>query len=323
MLKRKHITLTIAFSALLLFCTILFAFYNLVKHDLSLQKNEQAPIMGAVYMTLNNPFYQIIDNDLRSRIEKNGGILLSRNPSLHADRQAEEIQELIDRKAKVIFLNPVDAAQIEPTLQKAKAANIPIIVIDSNVEHDELVACTIVSDNFLAGVQCAEHLVQNSSGGKVALLTHSRAQSARDRIDGFLSVIQKHPQFEVVDQEDCLGQLELAMPAMEKMLQRHPEINVIMALNDPTAMGAVAALQNAGRLADTAVYGVDGSPDVKEMIANGMITATAGQQPLQMSEKAMIIANKIFAGESVPPIIKLPTVLFTKENIAEMNYIGY
>ena len=291
--------------------------------DLSLHQKEKRPLLGAIYMTLNNPFYQVIDNEIRSRIDEHNFVLLSRNPALNPDSQIEEIHQLIQKRVKIIFLNPVDPEKIEPALLEAKKVGIPVIAIDTNVANDELVTSTIISDNFLAGYQCGQHLTENFPGGRIALLTHSRAQSAKDRIAGFLAAIENHPAFQVIDQEDCLGQLELAMPAMEKMLRRHPDINVVMALNDPAALGAAAALQDADRLSGTAIYGVDGSFEARDMIARGIITASAGQQPRKMGEQAVAAAVTLLSGQQPPKLIKLPTILLTKENVAQLGSIVY
>lgn len=290
-------------------------FYHFITTDYSLRQNEHRRKLGAVYMTLNNPFYEIIDEEIRTTVENHGDVLISRNPALNVDKQIEEIKELIADGVELIFVNPVDWTKIEPALELARAAKIPVIAIDTNVEDDSLVACTVVSDNYSAGVQCAEHLLKNSSGGKIALLKHSQARSSIDRIQGFLDKIAENKNFEVVVESECLGQLEIAMPVMEKMIRTHPEINIVMALNDPAAMGALAALQNINRH-DVKVYGVDGVPETKEMIFSHRMTATAGQSPRQIGKIAADRAYKIFAGESVEKIIKLPTKLLSAENIS-------
>ena len=59
---------------------------------------------------------------------------------------------------------------------------------------------------------------------------------------------------------ECEGQLELAMPLMQKIIKKHRDIDVVMALNDPSALGALAALENNG-MKNVKVYGVDGTPD--------------------------------------------------------------
>ena len=290
-------------------------FYHFIQTDYSLRQNEHRRKLGAVYMTLNNPFYEIIDEEIRTIVENHGDILISRDPALNVERQMEEIRELIDLGVELIFINPVDWTKIEPALELAHAAKIPVIAIDTNVEDDSLVVCTVVSDNYDAGVQCAEHLLKNSSGGKIALLKHSQARSSIDRIQGFLDKIAENKNFQVVVESECLGQLEVAMPVMEKLIRIHPEINIVMALNDPAAMGALAALQNINRR-DVKVYGVDGVPETKEMIFSGRMTATAGQSPRQIGKLAADRAYKVLEGEPVEKIIKLPTKLLSTENIS-------
>jgi ribose transport system substrate-binding protein len=136
-----------------------------------------------------------------------------------------------------------------------------------------------------------------------------------ERIQGFLDGLNGNPAFKVVAQAECQGQLEQAMPAMQEMLKRHPDIDVVMALNDPAAMGAMAALQTVGRLDQVLVYGVDGVPETREMISKGHMIATAGQSPRAIGRQAVEQAYKLLAGEQVPRIFQLPTQLLDKENI--------
>ena len=298
-------------------------FYQFAVTDYSVKQNEHRRKLGAVYMTLNNPFYEVIDAEIRTVVENHGDVLISRNPALDVDKQIEEIKNLIDEGVELIFINPVDWTKIEPALKLAYAAKIPVIAIDTNVEDDKFVACTVVSDNYLAGVQCAEHLLQHSSGGKIALLKHSQARSSIDRIQGFCDKIAENKNFEVVAEAECLGQLEVAMPKMEEMIKNFPEINIVMALNDPAAMGAIAALQNANKLNSVMVYGVDGVPETKEMIFSHRMTATAGQSPKKIGKISAEVAYKIFDGEPVEKLIQLPTKLLSSDNINATNIEGW
>lgn len=334
-MKRRNLYTLILIITVAVIFAVGLSMLVLPQKDLSLHQNEKKTIFGGVYMTLNNPFYQIIDTEMRSLIEANNGILLTRNPSLNAERQQEQILELVDLGAKAIFVNPVDVDNIAPALIKAREKNVKIIAIDTNFPDNNLADCTIVSDNYLAGMQCGQHLLAHRSSAHIALLTHQQAMSAQERIDGFRNAIKDKSEFQVVATEDCLGQLELAMPAMEKILQEHPEVDVVMALNDPAAMGAVAALQHAGRLSDTSVYGVDGSPDVKEMIAHGAITATAGQEPRKIGILAVESAFRLLGMKNTLPqrfnidqyndqsVITLPTILLTRDNLNQHPNIGY
>ena len=291
--------------------------------DFSARQLEGRRKLGAVYMTLNNPFYEVIDEEIRRAAENHGDVLLSRDPALNVGRQVEEVRHLIEDGVSLIFINPVDWQNMEPALREAKNAGVPVIAIDTDVADASYVASTVVSDNYNAGVQCAEDLLHRLPGGKIALLQHSQARSSIDRMQGFKDTIASHDAFEIVAEAECLGQLEIAMPAMEEILADHEQIDVVMALNDPAAMGAVAALKNAGKSGDCLVYGVDGVPEVKEMILAGSLTATAGQSPRQIGRLAAEQAYRILSGEKAETLIKLPTRLLTKETIDRNNSQGW
>ena len=303
-------------GALLLFLAGLIM-WQIMQQDYSLRQAEKRHKFGAVYMTLNNPFYEIVDEEIRAEVLRRGDVLISRDPALSVERQEEAVRELIDSGVELIFINPVDWQRIAPALKLAREANVPVIAVDTNVEDEDYVAATVVSDNYQAGQQCARHLLAHASGGKIALLKHSQARSSVDRIQGFLDVLAANPAFSVVAQAECQGQLEQAMPAMQEMLANHPEIDVVMALNDPAAMGAMAALQNAGKLDKVLVYGVDGVPETKDLIFKGHMMATAGQSPRALGRTAAEQAYRILAGEKVPRLLQLPTQLITRESLGE------
>jgi ribose transport system substrate-binding protein len=76
-------------------------------------------------MTMNNPFYSVIDEELRLVIESRGDILLTRDPALDQERQNEEIRDLLHENIDLLVLNPVDYREIEPALQEAQKAGVP------------------------------------------------------------------------------------------------------------------------------------------------------------------------------------------------------
>ena len=278
-------------------------------------KREKGAKFGATYMTMNNPFYEIIDDEIRSVLEARGDVLITRDPALNVEKQIEQVQEMIDRKVAAIFINPVDWKAINPALSQAAAAGIPVIVVDSDVHDSNKVACTVVSDNYQAGVQCAQHLLEHRDGGNMLLLTHGTAKSGIDRIQGFKDTIEKNSNFHILAEEDCLGQLKLAMPVVGQLLNEYPQTDIIMCLNDPAAMGAMAALQDVGMTGKVDVYGVDGSPDGKSMIEEHIMTATAAQFPRKLGREAALAMYHILNNETVERVIKVPTELVTIENL--------
>lgn len=278
---------------------------------------------GATYMTMNNPFYEIIDNEIRSIVEARGDMLITRDPALDVSKQIEQVKEMIDRKVDGLFINPVDWKMISPALKEAYEAGIPIIVVDSDVFDSELVNCTVVSDNYEAGVQCAEHLLKHHEKGNILVLTHSAAKSGFDRIEGFKDTIKGHEEFVILGEEDCLGQLELAMPVTERLLKEYPKTDVIMCLNDLAAMGTMAALKDAGLERSITVYGVDGSPDGKSMVEAGFMEATAAQFPRRIGREAAEALYQILNGEPVEATIRIKTELIDKENLGVYGSDGW
>lgn len=298
--------------------------FDLNGEDYSANQVESRRVFGATYMTMNNPFYEIVDDEIRSVIEGHGDVLLTRDPALDQAKQNEQIYELIRRKVAAIFVTPVDWRGVTPALEAAKEAGIPVIAVDAPVYGEDVVTCTIVSDNYQAGVLCAEHLMAHKDGGTIVLLTHPGAKSAVDRIEGFQDTIEGDSRLQIAAEKECSGQLELAMPAMEQLLSHYPEADIVMALNDPSAMGAMAALEEHDRLSGYWVYGVDGSPDAKAMIAEGMMTATASQFPNRFgrlaAQKAYEILDGTWDGE---PEIVVDVELVTAANLKEYGVDGW
>ena len=306
---------------ILLFSLIVFVFFPLAllasgTADFSAGGVEHRRKFGAVYMTLNNPFYEIVDEEIRSVVEAHGDVLLSRDPALSPERQREIVEDFIAEGVSAIFLNPVDWREAGPLIEAARAAHVPVLVVDTDVPEEAGVAARIESDNYGAGVSCAAHLLSHAEGAHIALLTHEGAHSAVERIRGFRDTIAGHPEFIILGEAECYGQLERAMPAMQELLLEHPEIDTVMALNDPAALGALAALAAAGR-EDVRVYGVDGTPEAKERIAAGSMTATAAQSPRNIGRRAAEAAYQVLAGESVPKHTLLSTTLLSRETIAK------
>ena len=266
-------------------------------------------------MTMNNPFYKIINNEILKVVEKNNDTLITLDPELDVDKQNEQIYKFIDQKVDGIFINPIDFEQIEPALQAAKRADIPVIIIDAPVSDESLVNCTIVSDNYDAGVQCAKDMMERLDSANIVLLKHTTAKSAKERIEGFLSVIDNNEKYKVINEAECDGQLEIAMPKMQEIIKQTPDIDVVMALNDPSALGALAALEKNNKN-DVMVYGIDGTPEIKALIGrNQMIVGTVAQSPIKMGQIAVENMYNILNGKKVEKNIIIPISLINKENL--------
>ncbi|MCI9350031.1 MAG: sugar ABC transporter substrate-binding protein [Oscillibacter sp.] len=274
-------------------------------------------------MTMNNPYYQVIDAQLRSEIESKGDILLTRDAAMDQDRQNEEIRELIDAGVQAIFFTPVEWDTALAGLEAAARAGVPVIVVDAPVKDAELAACSVLSDNYQAGVLCARHLMSQRDSAKIILLEHITARSGAERIQGFMDAIAGHPGFEVVASGQSDGQIENAMPVMEELLKQAPESDTVMALNDPSAFGALAAIEGAGMSGRFLIYGVDGTPEAKALVDDQLMTATCAQFPCQIAKEAVAQGYLAIDGKCEQHEIIVPVELLTKENVNNYGIDGW
>lgn len=273
---------------------------------------------GATFMTLNNPYFVQLNEGIKEVIEANGDKLISLDPQLDVNKQIAEVEDLIAQKVDGIFLNPTDWKAIKPALEMAKKAGIPVYVVDAPVFNDDLVKTTIVSDNWNAGTLCALHLTQTLgiTEGNIVVLEHPTAKSAIERTNSFLKEIAKYPNLKVIAKQSSEGQLEIAMFIMEDIIKMNTNITAIMAENDPTALGVVAALERLNKLKSVkAIYGVDGSEDAIKLIKAEKLTATVAQYPKEIGKIAAESAYKDLSGEKIQKEIKVPVKLLTKDNI--------
>lgn len=292
--------------------------------DISADRTGDQLVFGATYMTMNNPYYQVLNAQLRAKIETHGDVLLTRDAAMDQERQNREIQDLIDAGVEAIFLTPVEWDTIKPGLEAAAKAGVPVIVVDAPVRDTELVTCSVLSDNYRAGVLCAEHLLSVRDSAKIILLEHITAVSGVQRIQGFLDTLAGHDSFEVLASGESDGQIENAMPVMEELLAEAPQADTVMALNDPSALGALAAIQGAGIDMDRfLVYAVDGSPDGKGMVGDGLMTATCAQFPFQIAEIAAEQGYLAINGKCEQKEIIVPVELLTAETVNRYGTDGW
>ena len=234
-------------------------------------------------------------------------------------RQVEQIGKMLDEGISVLILTPVDSDGLTDILKKARQQGVKIIVVDSNVSDEQLVDCTIVSDNYRAGCLLGDYLVQNKENSKVVILTHEAATSGRERVQGFLDTIGGHEGIEVVEKVPCEGQLEIAMPQMEKLIEQGKEFDSVFCLNDPSSLGAAAALETKGLLDKVDIYGIDASPDAKQLIYEGKMRASVAQFPSRIGEEAANAIYDLLDGKEVKSYISVPVELVTKENVEYYN----
>lgn len=270
-------------------------------------------------MTMNNEFYKIISEKIRVRVEAEGDRWLLRDPALDANRQIEQIEQMLDDGIDVLVLTPVDLESLTAVLKKAKKQGVFVVVVDSNVTDEDLVDCTITSDNYAAGVVVGKYLMKHCERGRVVVMTHETAKSGQDRVQGFLDTISEKKEIEVVGKIECEGQTEIAMPKLQDFIASGIEFDQVFCLNDLAGVGVVAALDDDQMLDRVDVYGVDASPDAKVLIHEGMMKASAAQFPSEIGSRAADVIYKLLTGVPVEKNILVPVRLVTQDNVEEFG----
>ena len=282
--------------------------------------------IGVTYMTMNNDFYKTLNAELEKKTNQQGSRLYVRDPELDEGKQSQQIDFFVREKVNVIVINPVksNSPSIISSLQKAKKAGIKIIVVDTPVSKEVAVDTTIVSDNYQAGVLIAKDMMKRLPAANILLLEHRNAVSAMDRIRGFVETIKDQPRYKIVSQKETLGQTEEAMPQVKSALDEGMDFNVVMALNDRAAIGALAAIKNHGLNRKLSIYGVDGSPDIKNFLATtNDIEGTVAQSPIQMGRKVAQVIELMQEGKSYDSQYLIPVHLVNRDNISQYTVTGW
>ena len=277
--------------------------------------------IGYTCMDGTNPFFVTLEAAIREVVEANGDVLVSLDPQNSNEKQIAQIEDLISQGIVAMFVNPVDRDGIIAGLDKLKEAGIPMFGFDTEVADMSYLVSYAGSDNYNAGFVCGQDLVAKCpDGGPIIVLDSPTMQSVVDRTDGFLAAIEGKG-FEVVSQIDCMGNQEQGNLNGTDALTAHPDAVAIFGGNDPTALGAYAAAEAAGSKA--LIYGVDGSPDIKALIADGKVTGTGAQSPMSIGKTIAEVYYKVQAGETVEARYPIATFMINADNVADFGTDGW
>jgi fructose transport system substrate-binding protein len=258
-------------------------------------------IVGLITKTNTNPFFVKMKEGADEKAQELGWELRSFAGQYDGDNEAQvaAIENLIAAGARGILITPSDTKAVVPAVDQARAAGLLVIALDTPLEPIDAADATLATDNFKAGELIGEwakaQLGDQAASAKIALLDLSPAEVTVDvlRDQGFLKgfgIDIKEPT-DIGDEDDprivghdvTEGSEEGGRTAMENLLQKDPEINVVYTINEPAAAGAYEALKSAGKENDVLIVSVDGGcPGVKN-VAAGVIGATSMQFPLKMA----------------------------------------
>lgn len=297
--------------------------------DSSVQKEEEKKDNSEGYKfavfvpTMTNPYWVAEIGELEKLVEADGHTLDIFDGQRDQSKQISQVEDAISSGYDLFFISPHDTDGVRPALEAAKNAGIPTIAIDTSVADIDLVEAQVTADNAGAGKLAGEAVAEElgDKAAKVGILQQQVNVDCRDRAENFLAALKEaNPNIEVVFQEEVNGTLDQALSIMDNMVQAHSDIDAIFAINDPSALGAVAAYETAGKLDEVIIASVDGSKDGADAVREGKLLGTAAQFPIEVASYCLDNAYKILNGETITDKrIKVPSEWIHKENCDELK----
>ncbi len=253
---------------------------------------------------------------VKKTIEAAGGKVIIVDSQNKIEKQVADIEDLLTQKIDFLVVNPVDEAGIVPAIEAANKANVPVVTIDRKAGGGD-VAAHVGFDNYKAGYDAGQYCAEKMGGkGDVAQLEGQAGTSvARERAQGFNDAIAKYPDMKVVFDKPTDWDTTQALAATEDMLSADPNVKCIWAHADAIIMGAVQALDKAGKLDQVITIGMGMYGGGPESIKAGQLTASWELYSDQLGQIAGQAVVDMHNGKTVEKAISTNMTFVTKDNI--------
>nr|MDQ2694900.1 D-ribose ABC transporter substrate-binding protein [Pseudomonadota bacterium] len=233
--------------------------------------------------------------------------------------ESKLIDTAITNKSVAIILDPANADGSVGAVRKAIDAGIPVFVVNAELNQSGLALAQLVSNNAQGAALGAQTWVElvGDSGKYVEFFGNPSDNNAATRSNGYETVLSQYPDLEKVAQEVANWDRTQGYNKMQSILQAHPDINAVISGNDEMALGAIAALKEAGKLENVVVGGFDGSPDAVEAIKAGELAYSVLQPVAHFSAEAVRQADRYIKTGEKPETEKqlFDCLLITSDNV--------
>jgi len=207
--------------------------------------------------------------------------------------EARLIDAAITNGAKAIILDPANADGSVGVVRKATEAGIPVFLVNAEINEAGIAIAQLVSNNAQGAAMGAVAWVEavGDTAKYVEFFGNPADNNAATRSNGYNTVISQYPDLEKVAEEVANWDRTQGYNKMQSIMQANPDIQAVISGNDEMALGAIAALKEAGKLEGVIVGGFDGSPDAVEAVKAGEMAYTVLQPVAVFSREAVIQAD--------------------------------
>jgi ribose transport system substrate-binding protein len=276
--------------------------------------------IGVSVLTMTNPFFKQIVDTITEEAKKNGMDVVAVSGEFDASRQYGQVKEFLVKKVSAIVLTPCDSKAVGAAIREANAAGIPVFTADiACVDPSAKVVCHVATDNYSGGREAAKAIMKGlNNQGKVAIIDHPVVESVMMRTKGFRDELAdaKSP-IRVVGAYPGKGSKDESFKVTQDVLTANKDLAGIFAINDPSALGAYAAVEKNGLAGKVLIVGFDGQLEGKQAIRDGHVYADPIQFPDRIGRETVAAIVKYTSGEKVPPQVLIPTQLYFKDDAAK------
>ncbi|MDR1318110.1 MAG: sugar ABC transporter substrate-binding protein [Treponema sp.] len=271
-----------------------------------------------ILKNLTNPFFISVKEGAEAAAAEFGLNLTTIAP-LKADNNEEQMQmveQAIARRTDCLVIIPSDTNGIVPAVEKAYEAGIPIVDLNTKIGGDKIMWKTFVAiENYDGGFLATTKLCElmGGSGGFILIEGVPGAQTSIDRVNGSRDALAKFPGVRLLATQSANYNRATAMNVVQNLLHAYPDAKAIFCCNDEMALGAVEAVEAAGRQG-ILIGGVDANADARQAIKDGKMTLSIDSQPYVQGYEGVKAAAQILRGETLKENIVPPIALVTKDN---------
>ena len=275
--------------------------------------------IGISYQNLQNEFIINIQDAVRAEAKKLNVNLIESDGQGNAENQISQVQDFLAQNVDAIILNPYDKEGSAPAVNLVVQAHKPIVVVNAIVSNLDKANAYAGSKDAEAGQIEAQRIVDVLNGkGNVVIIHGPNGHSAEvQRSEGIRDVLAKHPDIKVVAEQTANWDRAQALNLMENWLASGQKIDAVLAQNDEMALGALKAIQAAGKQGQIAVIGIDAIPDALKAVADGQMVGTVFQDAKKQGAMAVDLAVSLVQGKPVEHDNYIPFQLVTTNNVAE------
>lgn len=299
---------------------------NAVEEALPEAGAEDGYTIGFSPYTLTNEYFTAVLTGVQKACEELGAELIYFDPQNDPTTQASQIDDMIASGIDALIYIPYDSAGAHTVLTTCRDAGVKVINVDNVIQEDDYdyVDAIIASDNTQLGYLSGQWVAENHPDGANVLVVHLQtAESCTINVAGFWKAIKekaadpsKYVEVQVVEGG---GATDVAFSAVADALEAHDNIDVIYCINDTSALGAVQAVEEAGRTGKIDILGKDGAPIGKHAISEGKMVQSSAQRPTYMGYMGVKEAVELLKGNTVEFRTSIESYSITADNIADYD----